>query len=79
MAAFNSEIRATRAHEWEAMWAAGMTCRQIAETIGGWSPAAVKVDISRLRASGYDFPHRRPDLVSVALRMVEMRMARRAA
>ena len=67
-----------RAHEWEAMWASGMTSRQIAETVG-WTPAAAKAQISKLRALGYTFAYRRADCVEIGRRLAIRRHGERVA
>lgn len=39
-------------------WAEGLTMREIADRLG-WTAVQVRTDIARMRAVGYDMPHRR--------------------
>lgn len=48
----------------EAMWADGLTSREIGRLMG-WTPGSAKVRIGQLRARGYDLPYRRsPEAVA---------------
>lgn len=42
----------------EAMWADGLTMREIGELMG-WSKRSAAVRVSNLRSRGYDLPYRR--------------------
>lgn len=55
------------------MWAEGMTGTEIADALGWANGKAAQVRIAQYRAQGYDLPHRRPEMVAVALRCNRLR------
>jgi hypothetical protein len=69
-------MEAVRIAEWQAMWAQGMTAREIGEATG-WKRLSVHASIAKFRARGYDFPSRRPPhMVEVGRRMTQARQER---
>lgn len=78
--------RAAEPHraEVEAAWAAGLTTREMCERFG-WTGKYSYTNIGKLRARGYDLPHRRTpeQLARIAAgadeRMAKARAARRSA
>ncbi len=54
-----SVVRRERALRICAMWAEGLSLRQIAEAVG-WNTNTLGVEMAQLRGEGYDLPLRRP-------------------